>query len=575
MKFSEAFIFTSKDVPSEATLASHIYLLKGGFIQSVGAGLYNFLPLGKKVLDKVHAVAKEELDKVGCQEVELAFVTPSEFWQESGRFEKYGKELLRFKDRKDAEFVLGPTHEEMMVNLVRSYVKSYKQLPINLYQIKTKFRDEIRPRFGLMRGREFLMKDGYSFHKDEESMIKDGFNKMEETYSNIFKRLGLDFRVVEADSGAIGGSGSKEFMVLADSGEDTIVVCEDCEYGANIEAAVRANPKAPHEANSEYERPEMNFGKFLTPNVKTIDELAEFFKIEPYYLLKVVAKKALYDDGVEKIALFGIRGSDELQEVKACNAVDANDLVDINDEELQEVGLTPGFMGPKDLPEDILFVADNQLKGEIATIAGANEVDYHYVGLNLVELGLEYKDLVAVKEGDKCARCENGKLKYTKGIEVGHIFQLGDRYSAPMKAEFLDENGKSKPFLMGTYGIGISRLLAAIIEQNHDDRGPIWTKESTPFDLEIIVSNIKKEEELSLGESLYKELGKDFDVLLDDRKERFGFKISDFELLGIPYAIIVGKKVKDGLVEIVNRKTLEKEEVAVDEVANKIREYLV
>ncbi len=575
MKFSEAFIFTSKDVPSEATLASHIYLLKGGFIQSVGAGLYNFLPLGKKVLDKVHAVAKEELDKAGCQEVELAFVTPSEFWQESGRFEKYGKELLRFKDRKDAEFVLGPTHEEMMVNLVRSYVKSYKQLPINLYQIKTKFRDEIRPRFGLMRGREFLMKDGYSFHKDEESMIKDGFNKMEETYSNIFKRLGLDFRVVEADSGAIGGSGSKEFMVLADSGEDTIVVCEDCEYGANIEAAVRANPKAPHEANSEYERPEMNFGKFLTPNVKTIDELAEFFKIEPYYLLKVVAKKALYDDGVEKIALFGIRGSDELQEVKACNAVDANDLVDINDEELQEVGLTPGFMGPKDLPEDILFVADNQLKGEIATIAGANEVDYHYVGLNLVELGLEYKDLVAVKEGDKCARCENGKLKYTKGIEVGHIFQLGDRYSAPMKAEFLDENGKSKPFLMGTYGIGISRLLAAIIEQNHDDRGPIWTKESTPFDLEIIVSNIKKEEELSLGESLYEELGKDFDVLLDDRKERFGFKISDFELLGIPYAIIVGKKVKDGLVEIVNRKTLEKEEVAVDEVANKIREYLV
>ena len=574
MKFSQSFIFTSKEAPSDATLPSHVYLVRGGFIQSVGAGLYNFLPLGKKVLDKVHAVAKEELDKAGCQEVELAFVTPSEFWQESGRFEKYGKELLRFKDRKNAEFVLGPTHEEMMVNLVRSYVKSYKQLPINLYQIKTKFRDEIRPRFGLMRGREFLMKDGYSFHKDEESMIKDGFNKMEETYSNIFKRLGLDFRVVEADSGAIGGSGSKEFMVLADSGEDTIVVCEECEYGANIEAAVRANPKAPHEVNSEYERPEMNFGKFLTPNVKTIDELAEFFKIEPYYTLKVVAKKALYDDGVEKIALFGIRGSDELQEVKACNAVDANDLVDISDEELQEAGLTPGFMGPKNLPEDILFVADKQLEGEIATIAGANEVDYHYVGLNLVELGLEYKDLVAVKEGDKCARCKNGKLKYTKGIEVGHIFQLGDRYSAPMKAEFLDENGKSKPFLMGTYGIGISRLLAAIIEQNHDDRGPIWTKESTPFDLEIIVSNIKKEEELSLGESLYEELGKDFDILLDDRKERFGFKISDFELLGIPYAIIVGKKVKDGLVEIVNRKTLAKEEVAVNEVASKIRGYL-
>ena len=573
-EISQSFIFTSKDAPSDATLSSHIYLIRGGFIQSVGAGLYNFLPLGKKVLDKVHAVAKEELDKVGCQEAELSFVTPSEFWKESGRFEKYGKELLRFKDRKDAEFVLGPTHEEMMVNLVRASVKSYKQLPINIYQIKTKFRDEIRPRFGLMRGREFLMKDGYSFHKDEESMINDGFNKMEQTYSNIFTRLGLDFRVVEADSGAIGGSGSKEFMVLADSGEDTIVVCQDCEYGANIEAATRENPKAPHELNSDYTKVEMPFDKVSTPNVKTIDELATFFNIDPYYTLKVVAKRALFDDGIEKIALFGIRGSDELQEVKACNAVNANDLVDISDEELQDAGLTPGFMGPKDLPKDVLFVADTQLKDEISTIAGANEVDYHYVGLNLTTLNLEYKDLVAVKEGDKCARCENGTLKYTKGIEVGHIFQLGDRYSAPMKAEFLDENGKSKPFLMGTYGIGISRLLAAIIEQNHDDKGPIWTKESAPFDLEIIVSNIKKDEELSLGESLYEELGKDFDVLLDDRKERFGFKISDYELLGIPYAIIVGKKVKDGIVEIVDRKTLQKEEVAIDDVANKIREYL-
>jgi len=573
MKFSQSFIYTSKDAPSDAVLPSHIYLVRGGFIQSVGAGLYNFLPLGKKVLDKVRNIAKEELDKAGCQEVDLAFVTPSEFWKESGRFEKYGKELLRFKDRKDAEFVLGPTHEEMMVNLVRQYVKSYKQLPINLYQIKTKFRDEIRPRFGLMRGREFLMKDGYSFHKDEESMIKDGFNKMEETYSNIFKRLGLDFRIVDADSGAIGGSGSKEFMVLADSGEDTIVVCDSCDYGANIEAAKRKSPLAPHELDSEYEKPEMTFGKFLTPDVKTIEELAEFFKIKPYYLLKVVAKKALYDDGVEKIALFGIRGSDDLQEVKACNAVNANDLVDISDEELEDAGLVPGFMGPKGLPEDILFVADEQLKGEISIIAGANEKDYHFVGLNLVELDLTYDDLAEVKEGDICSKC-GGKLKYTKGIEVGHIFQLGTRYSEPMKAEFLDENGKSKPFVMGTYGIGISRLLAAIIEQHHDDKGPIWTKATAPFDLEIIVSNIKKEEELSLGESLYNELSKDFDVLLDDRKERFGFKISDYELLGIPYAIIVGKKVKDGLVEIVDRKTLNKEEVSIDSVIDKIRGYL-
>ena len=573
MKFSESFIYTSKEVPSDAVLPSHIYLIRGGFIQSVGAGLYNFLPLGKKVLDKVRAIVKEELDKAGCQEVDLAFVTPSELWKESGRFEKYGKELLRFKDRKDAEFVLGPTHEEMMVNLVRHYVKSYKQLPVNLYQIKTKFRDEIRPRFGLMRGREFLMKDGYSFHKDEESMIKDGFNKMEETYSKVFKRLGLDFRVVEADSGAIGGSGSKEFMVLANSGEDTIVVCDSCDYGANIEAAKRKAPLAPHQLDSNYERPEMTFGKFLTPDVKTIDELAAFFKIDPYYTLKVVAKKALYDDGVEKIALFGLRGSDDLQEVKACNAVDANELVDISDEELEAAGLTPGFMGPKDLPKDIIFVADEQLKGEIATIAGANEKDYHYVGLNLVELNLNYADLAEVKEGDSCPKC-GGKLKYTKGIEVGHIFQLGTRYSKPMKAEFLDENGKSKPFVMGTYGIGISRLLAAIIEQHHDDKGPIWTKESTPFDLEIIISNIKKEEEVNAANSLYEELKQEYDVLLDDRKERFGFKINDYELLGIPYAIIVGKKIKDGIVEIVDRKTLNKEEVLLENAIEKIKGYL-
>jgi prolyl-tRNA synthetase len=335
MKFSQSFIYTSKEAPSDAVLPSHIYLIRGGFIQSIGAGLYNFLPLGKKVLDKVRAVAKEELDAAGCQEVELSFVTPSEFWKESGRFEKYGKELLRFKDRKDAEFVLGPTHEEMMVNLVRQYVKSYKQLPVNLYQIKTKFRDEIRPRFGLMRGREFLMKDGYSFHKDEADMIENGFNKMEETYSRIFRRLGLDFRVVEADSGAIGGSGSKEFMVLANSGEDTIVVCTDCDYGANIEAAKREAPKEPAD------RPQMSFGKFLTPDIKTIEDLSDFFKIDPYFITKIVAKKALYDEGVEKIVLFALRGSDELQEVKACNAVDANDLIDVSEEELEAVSLVP------------------------------------------------------------------------------------------------------------------------------------------------------------------------------------------------------------------------------------------
>lgn len=498
MRFSRLLIPTSKETPNDATLASHIYLIRGGFIQSVGgSGLYNFLPLGKKILDKVRAVVKEELDNAGCQEVSLSFVTPSSLWQESGRFEKYGKELLRFKDRKNNDFVLGPTHEEMMVNLVRQTVKSYKQLPLNVYQINLKFRDEIRPRFGLMRGREFLMKDGYSFHASTEDMKRE-FALMEETYARIFTRLGLAFRVVEADSGAIGGSGSKEFMVLADSGEDTIVVCDSCSYGANIEAAV-AKPKSC-DAN--------------TP-------------------LKVIAMKALYDEGVSKIVHFALPESIELQDVKACNAVHANELVACEESDTIDI-----------------LVVDTTLDG-VDTLQ-ANEKSY--------------ADISSVKEGDTCVHC-GGKLYYTKGIEAGHIFQLGTQYSEPLGANFLDENGKSLPMVMGTYGIGVSRLLAAIIEQNHDDKGCIWTKASAPFDVEVIISNIKDEAQVALGEKIYEELkAKGFDVLLDDRKERFGPKIKDYELIGIPHAVIIGKKLADGVVEIMSRRGLEKEEVNPDNV---------
>ena len=547
MKFSNLLIPTLKEAPSDATLPSHIYLIRGGFIQGVGSGLYNFLPLGKIVLDRVRNVVKEELDASGAQEVSLGFVTPASLWIESGRFEKYGKELLRFKDRKDNDFVLGPTHEEMMVNLVKQSVKSYKQLPLNLYQINLKFRDEIRPRFGLMRGREFLMKDGYSFHSNEEDMKRE-FSLMEETYKKIFTRLGLDFRVVDADSGAIGGTGSKEFMVLADSGEDTIVVCKSCDYGANIEAA-KSMPYI-----CEEEAPEANFAKFNTPNVKTIDELGKFFKVNPYYLIKSVAKKALYDGDREEIVLFFLRGSDELQETKALNSINANDLIDISSDELEEIGLVAGFMGPLDLPNNIKKVFDNSLIGATNLICGANEKDYHYVGL---DLGLDkdeiVDDIVSVKEGDKCINC-GGNLVYTKGIEVGHIFQLGTRYSEPLKAEFLDENGKTKPFVMGTYGIGVSRLLAAIIEQHHDEKGCIWTKESSPFDVCVIVSNAKDEKQNEISLKIYNELKeKNINVLFDDRNERFGFKMKDYELIGIPYAVIVGKRVEEGVVEIVSR----------------------
>ncbi len=504
MRFSRLLIPTTKETPNDATLASHIYLIRGGFIQSVGgSGLYNFLPLGKKILDKVHAVVKEELDKAGCQEVSLSFVTPAALWEESGRLEKYGKELLRFKDRKENDFILGPTHEEMMVNLVRQTVKSYKQLPLNVYQINLKFRDEIRPRFGLMRGREFLMKDAYSFHTSTEDMQRE-FALMEETYKKIFTRLGLEFRVVDADSGAIGGSGSKEFMVLADSGEDTIVVCNDCDYGANIEAAV-AKPKA-YDASTE---------------------------------IQVIAMKALYDEGVSKVVHFALPASVELQDVKACNAVNANDLVGYEEE-----------------AAIVTLVVDTALEG-IDDLTAEEKI---------------YADISAVQEGDACASC-SGALRYTKGIEAGHIFQLGTRYSEPLAANFLDENGKSQPMVMGTYGIGVSRLLAAIIEQNHDDKGCIWTKESAPFDLQIIVSNIKDEAQVALGEQLYEAmLAKGVDVLLDDRKDRFGAKIKDYELIGVPHAVVIGKKLAEGTVEFMTRDGMLKEEVSVDTIVDLLSE---
>jgi len=501
VRFSKLLIPTTKETPNDAALASHIYLIRAGYIQSVGgSGLYNFLPLGKKILDKVRTVVKDELDKAGCQEVSLSFVTPAALWQESGRLEKYGKELLRFKDRKNNDFILGPTHEEMMVNMVRQTVKSYKQLPLNLYQINLKFRDEIRPRFGLMRGREFLMKDGYSFHASTEDMQRE-FALMEETYKKIFTRLGLEFRVVEADSGAIGGSGSKEFMVLADSGEDTIVVCNDCEYGANIEAAI-AQPKV-HDVGTN---------------------------------VTMIRMKALYDEGKSSIVGFVVPQGVELQEVKACNAVDANDLVACDEDAQASVVVV----------EETLGAAVNP-----------NEYDVEE---------MHYADISSVCEGDSCVHC-NGTLRYTKGIEAGHIFQLGTQYSKALNCNFLDENGKSLPMVMGTYGIGVSRLLAGIIEQNHDDKGCIWTKESAPFDLQIIISNIKDEAQVGLGETLYEEMtALGVDVLLDDRKERFGSKIKDYELMGVPHAVVIGKKLADGLVEFVTRDGMEKKEVASSEI---------
>ncbi|MFA6137501.1 MAG: proline--tRNA ligase [Sulfurimonas sp.] len=562
MRRSRAFIPTTKEAPSDASLASHIYLSRAGFISQVASGLYSYMPLAKRVIKKIENIINEEMAKAGAEEVELSFVTPAALWQESGRIEKFGKELLRFRDRKENLFVLGPTHEEMMVDMVRNRITSYKQLPINLYQIKTKFRDEARPRFGLMRGREFIMKDGYSFHSSVSDMDRE-FDAMEAAYKTILTRLGLDFRIVEADSGAIGGSGSKELMVLAGSGEDTIAVCSKCEYGANVEAAKRSGRATIAEA------PVAEFNKFKTPNVKSIEDLEEFFKVDGYYTMKCVAKRAVYEDESE-VVLFFIRGCDTLQEVKAQNATGALDIVDVSEEELRELGLIPGFIGPLE-QGCAKHVIDTDLRDAKSMICGANEEEYHFVNVDMSVMSeAYYADIAAVNEGDICPQC-NGTLSFTKGIEVGHIFKLGTTYSAALKAEFLDENGKAQPFVMGTYGMGVSRLVAAVIEQHHDENGCIWTKATAPYMVNIMISNIKETPQVELGEELYAKLqAAHVEVMLDDRKERFGFKMNDAELIGFPYTIIIGKELENGLVQIFDRKTKESTSVSKDDVFSKI-----
>lgn len=566
MKFSKLYAPTTKEAPKDATLPSHQFLVRGGFISQVGSGLYNFLPMGKMVFDKIRDIVKVEMDETGAQEIQMNVVTPADLWKQSGRYDVFGKELCRFKDRKENEFVLGPTHEEVVVDIVRNKINSYKQLPLHLYQITTKFRDEARPRFGLLRGREFTMKDGYSFHEDEVCMKKE-FDVMEQTYTKIFTRLGLDFRAVEADSGAIGGSGSKEFMVLAQNGEDDIVVCQKCSYAANVEAAKRA-PKT-----SQVEAPIAQFSKFKTPDMKTIEDVCNFFKADSFYSIKAVVKKAIYVDK-DEIVVFFVRGCDELQEVKAVNACGALDIMDASGEELEKVGLKAGFIGPIGL-ECVKFYIDLELKEAKNLICGANEVDYHHVGVSMFNFKEErYADLVSVQAGD-CCPCCGSELYVTKGIEVGHIFQLGQKYAKAMGATFLDKNGKAQPFFMGCYGIGVSRLVAVMIEASHDEKGCVWNKQTAPYLLDIIVSNVKDDAQNSYAEDIYHALKKEhLSILLDDRNERFGFKMKDYELLGFPYALIVGKELEEGFVEIVERKTLEKSVVKKEEALAKLKELL-
>lgn len=567
MKFSKLYIPTLKEAPKDATLPSHQFLLRAGFIQQTGSGLYNFLPLGKRVLKKIENIVRDEMDKAGANEVSMSFVVPSELWKQSGRFFKFGSELLRLNDRKGNDFVLGPTHEESVVDMVRGRVNSYKQLPLNLYQIGLKFRDEARPRFGLLRCREFIMKDSYSFHSSYDDLKRE-FDLMQKTYSKIFTRLGLNFRCVEADSGAIGGSGSKEFMVLADNGEDDILISDSSDYAANIEATKRAK------RTCNAERPQSNgMLKFHTPDCSTIVAVSEFFKIDPFYTIKAVIKKAIYEDRSE-IVIFFLRGDDELQETKALNACGALELCDANTDEIENAGLVAGYCGPIGLPEEVNFYIDNELDGESEMICGANQKDYHAIGVSIINFNKDrFKDLVAVKAGDKAL--DGGTLSMTKGIEVGHIFQLGDKYSSAMDATFLDENGKAKPFIMGCYGIGVSRLEAVVIESSHDERGCVWKKECAPFSVHIIVSNFKDEAQAKFAlelESALESAG--IEVLLDDRDERFGVKIADFELIGNPFGVVVGKGLANAEVELIIRDGLIKEKVASSEILGRLKELV-
>ncbi|STP13158.1 prolyl-tRNA synthetase [Helicobacter mustelae] len=569
MRFSKYFIPTLKENPKDAVLKSHQYLVRGGFIEQIGSGIYNFLPLGKKVLEKISQIIREEMNEAGALEMAAGFVVPSELWKQSGRYEKYGKELLRFKDRRENEFVLGPTCEEALTNLAKNLIKSYKSLPLNFYQIHLKFRDEVRPRFGLMRGREFIMKDAYSFHANFEDLDRE-FENMHQAYCRIFTRLGLDFRVVDADSGAIGGSGSKEFMVLADCGEDIIVVCENCDYAANIEAAKRKKKL------SSIEAPRAEFAKFRTPDVKSIGELCEFFKIDAFYTLKAIVKKAILlkeDQIAEELVYFFIRGDDELEETKALNALNtqganALELTDASSQDIKDAGLFEGFIGPyalRNITGAKWIIFDEELRDERDLICGANERDYHFVGVDLSTFeGLVYADLVNVQAGDVCTCCD-GKLTHKKGIEVGHIFKLGTKYSQAMQAVFLDQNGKSQAFVMGCYGIGVSRLLPAILEQKSDALGCVWSSTTAPFKVVIIPSNKKNPSEVEFSQRLYENLlQRGVDVLLDDRDERFGFKMKDFELIGFEFAIVVGKELEGGRVEIFEREGMQKQVVSAD-----------
>jgi prolyl-tRNA synthetase len=557
MKMSRLHVPTLKEDPADAEVVSHKLMLRAGMIRKLAAGIYSYLPLGYRSLRKVEQIVREEMDAAGAQEVLLPMVQPGELWKESGRWNVYGAELLRFKDRHEHECCLGPTHEEVITDLVRRDVRSYRDLPLNLYQIQTKFRDEIRPRFGLMRGREFLMKDGYSFDATEEG-AEASYESMKRAYARIFERCGLRFRMVEADSGPIGGSFSHEFMVLADTGEDTVVSCDSCDYAANME-------KAEVRSAQDVE-PDVS-GKILTvdtPGVTTIEDVAAYLKVPADALIKTLILQS--DQGPVAVLM---RGDHELNEVKVKNFMAAAEIQLADPRTIEEVTGGPlGFSGPVGL-KNITILADYGIKSIRSAVVGANRKDAHLINVNrLSDFHVDhYGDFRAARAGDLCPRCD-GRLVLTKGIEVGHIFKLGTKYSDAMNAGFLDAEGKEQPMIMGCYGIGVSRTVASAIEQNHDDDGIIFPPAIAPYTVIITPLGAKSAEIDDTANQIYRELwDKGIDTLLDDRDERPGVKFKDADLLGIPFRITIGKKaLAEGKIEFRDRMTKEMKLVPVTEV---------
>ncbi|MGA4513845.1 prolyl-tRNA synthetase [Staphylococcus caledonicus] len=559
MKQSKVFIPTMREVPAEAEALSHQLLLKAGLIKQSTSGIYSYLPLATRVLNNISRIIREEMERVDAVEILMPALQQAELWEESGRWGAYGPELMRLKDRNGREFALGPTHEEVVTSIVRDELKSYKRLPLTLFQIQSKFRDEQRPRFGLLRGREFIMKDAYSFHADEASLDQT-YQDMYNAYSLIFKRVGINARPVVADSGAIGGNHTHEFMALSQIGEDTIVFSESSDYAANIEKAeVVYHPNKKHTEIAELE-------KIATPNVKTAQELADFLNRPLDEIVKTMIFKI---DG--EFIMFLVRGHHELNEVKV-KAHFGTDNIEMatQDEIVNLLGAHPGSLGPIH-DNDIKIYADNYVKDLNNLVVGANEDGYHYVNANIErDFNIdEYGDFRFILEGEQLSD-GSGEAKFAEGIEVGQVFKLGTKYSESMNATFLDNQGKAQPLIMGCYGIGVSRTLSAIVEQNNDENGIIWPKSVTPFDLHLITINPKKEEQLELSNQLYSQLQQQYDVLYDDRQERAGVKFNDADLIGLPIRIVVGKRAAEGIVEVKVRQTGESEEVHIDDLSKHV-----